>query len=88
MNTVGENFSVEILESEVPKEKLDGFEIKYIDEYGTLEGEGYNCEPGGTGPSLKRIKAKKRIEQRVKEAKKYREEHEGTGEFEHDIFNF
>lgn len=42
-----DNFVVEILESNVPRKKLDEKEVKYIERYNTYKGRGYNCTEGG-----------------------------------------
>lgn len=55
MNKYGiDNFYVETLEENVPLEKLDELEIKYISQYNSYN-DGYNSTPGGDGRIINKI---------------------------------
>lgn len=44
-----DNFTAEILKSDIPEDKLNEKESYYIGKYDTFEGRGYNCTSGGDG---------------------------------------
>jgi len=71
------NFTVDILEDNVPIDKLNKKEIKYIAEYDTYRGRGYNLTEGGDGwwAGKEKSEETKRKISEAKKGQKLTEEH-------------